>query len=103
MGLASALFALSSFESRQEFLFLAYIPVVIFWGLDGYCLWQERLYRALYNEIRCRDENLTDFDMSTARVSDKATWVGAIFSKTLIPFHGAIIGAIIVIMIIGVS
>lgn len=102
VALVSALFALASFESRREFLFLAYIPVVIFWGLDGYCLWQERLFRKLYEEIRLRDENVTDFDMSTERVEKNVTWPAAVLSKTLLAFHGSIVFAIIVVMIIGV-
>ncbi|WAT17938.1 hypothetical protein OZN62_13635 [Aurantiacibacter sp. MUD11] len=103
VGLASALFALASFESKPEFLYLALIPALIFWGLDGYCLWQERLFRALFNEIRIKDENDTDFDMNTERVKGKASWIGSVFSITLIPFHGAIAGAIIIVKYIGVQ
>ena len=31
------------------FVFLAYIPATVFWGLDGFFLWQEQLYRKLYD------------------------------------------------------
>ena len=53
--LVSALFALAAPESRPAFVYLAYIPTVVFWGLDGYFLWQERLYRALYDHVRMLD------------------------------------------------
>ena len=33
--LISALFALSAPGSRVEFVYLAYIPVLVFWGLAG--------------------------------------------------------------------
>ena len=39
--LVSALFALSASDSRPAFVLLAYIPASIFWGLDGFFLWQE--------------------------------------------------------------
>ncbi|HUV77227.1 MAG TPA: hypothetical protein VMW06_04125, partial [Desulfobacterales bacterium] len=36
--LVSALFALSANKSNVRFIMLAYIPSIIFWGLDGYFL-----------------------------------------------------------------
>ena len=39
----SALFALSASDSKPAFLYLAYIPAIIFWGLDGYFLWEEKV------------------------------------------------------------
>ena len=42
--LVSALFALSAPNSNTSFIFLAYIPAFMFWGLDAYFLWQERLW-----------------------------------------------------------
>ena len=47
--LVAALFILLAREGRIEFLAVAWVPVVFFWGLDGYFLWQERLFRALYD------------------------------------------------------
>lgn len=100
VGLVAALFALSAKDSRSEFLMLVYIPVLIFWGLDGYCLWQERLYRSLYRHVRVVPEDQVDFYMSTQKVSGKSgpTWLGAVFSKTIIAFHGALMFAVLVVM-----
>ena len=42
--LVSALFALSAGDSNPAFIFLAYIPTLVFWGLDGYFLWEERKF-----------------------------------------------------------
>ncbi len=47
--LVSAFFALSVRASNPAFIFLAYIPAFVFWGLDGYFLWEEKKFRALYN------------------------------------------------------
>lgn len=105
VGLVAALFALSAKDARPAFLFLAYIPAIIFWGLDGYCLWQERLYRALYKHVRLMSENDVDFCMSTEKVQGKKglSWFDATFSKTLIAFHGALIFAIVVVMFLGLN
>ena len=59
-------------EARLGFIFL--IPILGFWALDGYFLWQERLFRELYNVIRKQDA--TDFTMAAIRYADKpkANW-----------------------------
>ena len=51
--------------------------------------------------MRQLDENDIDFSMDTTGVKDRVKgWEAAIFSKTLIPFHGVLIGAIIVVMLL---
>ena len=50
--LVAALFILLAREGRIEFIAVALIPVIAFWGLDGCFLWQERLYRTLYDHGR---------------------------------------------------
>ena len=99
--LVSALFALSAGASNPAFVFLAYIPAFVFWGLDGYFLWEEKKFRALYDSVRRKDESDIDFSMDTAVVAGQAeSWVKATFSKTLVPFHGVLIVAIIVVMVL---
>ena len=99
--LVSALFALSAGDSNPAFVFLAYIPAFVFWGLDGYYLWEEKKFRKLYDHVRQLEEAEIDFSMDTAGVKDQAgTWWYATVSKTLVPFHGVLIGAIIVVMLI---
>jgi len=58
-----------------------------FWILDGYFLWQERLFREIYNEIRVQSD--TDFVMNPLKHKNKpeCTWLSAIFSPTLIIFY----------------
>lgn len=38
-------------------IFIYLIPIIFFWLLDSYYLWQERLFRKLYNDII---DNLTE-------------------------------------------
>ena len=93
--LVASLFVLSQQNANVGFIYLAFLPAVIFWGLDGYFLWQERVYRELYNAVRTKSPNEIDFDMSTPRVgNDIANWFRAVFSKTLIPFYGVMVVAI---------
>jgi hypothetical protein len=97
--LVSALFVLSGKEANPKFIWLAFIPAIVFWGLDGYFLWQERLYRKLYDRVRRVGPRKIDFSMDTRDfLTDVGGWIKAVFSKTLIPFHGVIVGAIIVVM-----
>ncbi len=99
--LVSALFALSTNNSNVRFIILAYIPAIVFWGLDGYFLSLERVYRKHYERVRLKTDDEIDFSMDTSDIeSGPSEWFNATFSKTLIPFHGALIGAIILVMII---
>lgn len=68
--------------------------------LDGYFLWQERLYRDLYNKVRKLTEDEIDFSMNATPFMSERTWANATFSITLNLFHGAIATAIIVVMLV---
>lgn len=97
--LVSALFVLSGTETNPKFMWLAFLPVLVFWGLDGYFLWQERLYRRLYDRVREQGPDNIDFSMDTRDfLDDVGGWLRAVFSLTLIPFHGVLVAAIIVVM-----
>lgn len=99
--LVSALFALSAKDSEVKFIFLAYFPAIAFWALDAYFLSVERGYRKLYEKIRTLTADQIDFSMDTREVHlGSREWALAFFSKTLVIFHGALIGAIIIVMFI---
>lgn len=97
VAIVTALFALSAPDSNELFVQLAFFPAVIFWLLDGYYLWQERLFRKLYDAVREEEEAKIDFSMRTEPFLGKTSWLDATLSKTLIPFHGAIVGAIAIV------
>jgi len=100
--LISALFALSAKDSQISFVYLAYLPVIIFWGLDGYFLWQERLFRKLYDHVRNLSEDKIDYSMnrSDLEITKKETWICSTFSKTLIPFYSVLLVSVIAVMIL---
>ena len=96
--LVSALFALSAKDSAVFFVYLAYLPALMFWGLDGYFLRQERLFRKLYGYVSGLAEDEIDFSMDRSEVSKEvAGWEGVVLSKTIVAFHGTIIISIIVV------
>ena len=101
--LVAALFILLAREGRVEFIAVALIPVIAFWGLDGYFLWQERLYRALYDHVRALEEDKIDFSMNVSPVmkSRGCTWPSATFSRTLLFFYGALTVAVGLTITIG--
>jgi hypothetical protein len=103
--LISALFALSVSKATVSFVCIALLPCIVFWALDGYFLWQERLFRALYDDVRVMDEKLIDFSLGTQGVIAQApSFVKSIFSQTLLVFHGTLLFSIVLaLLIIGPS
>ena len=63
------------------------LPVIGFWLLDAYFLWQERLFREEYNRVRDQEE--TDFAMNPMqhRHKPKRSWFSTFFSVTLVLFY----------------
>lgn len=91
--LVSALLVLSARVPSYELGLVALVPVLVFWGLDGYFLSQERLYRDLYDVVRQRAEKDIDFSMDVEKLRDagrfwSGDWCSAVRSRTLWPFYG---------------
>ena len=82
------------------FVLVLVIPTLGFWILDGYFLWQERLFRKVYDEIRVQSD--TDFKMNPLKHRDKpkCSWVSAMFSVTLNIFYLIEIGFTIGVFLI---
>lgn len=99
--IVSALFALSANDANGAFIIVAYLPAIVLWGLDGYYLRQERLFRELYKDVAAKQEADIDFSMSTAPYQPNvANWWKVCFSKTIFPFHGVIVLVIIIVMLV---
>ncbi len=97
--LITALFALSIKDTNKSLIFVVYLPVVVFWILDGYFLSQERLFRSLYDHVRKLNDTKIDFSMDTSRfVKNKGnSWISATFSSTLLFFYLPLIGVMLLI------
>jgi hypothetical protein len=101
ISLVAALFALAQKESNSAYMFLAYFPVIVFWTLDGYYLWQEKLFRSLYDKVRLMKDEEIDFSMNTRAFEDRVgSFLETVFSKTVWPFHGIIGLSILVVFVL---
>lgn len=98
---AAILFIARSNNIYSEYLILTFlIPIFGFWLLDGYFLWQERLFRGVYDDVRQQEK--TDFKMNIPAQFKKPDnrWIDSIFSKTLIIFYSVEIVFIVVVFFI---
>lgn len=97
--LVSALFALSAKDADARFVLIAYFPAIVFWILDGFFLDQEKRYRQLYALVIAGSESVPELEMNTSKVPGiTGSWSGAVFTKTLLPFHGVVLGTILLVM-----
>jgi hypothetical protein len=91
--LVAALFAFGAKEADRTFLVIAWVPVLVFAGLDAYFLRRERLYRLLYDKVAAKAEtDPIDFSMNTSEFQPTETWWKAIGSKTIKWFYAPVAG-----------
>jgi len=76
---------------------LVLLPFLLLAALDGYYLWQERLFRRLYDEVR--QSETSDFAMDTSRGSVEVRCWNALFSRTVLAYHLAIIAILILVVL----
>lgn len=88
--LISGIFVLAGKDTDKLYFLVAYIPILIFWGLDAYYLLQERLYRSLYDKVRQMDEDKIDFSLKATVQefnNEKNRYNSCLFSKTELWFY----------------
>jgi len=90
-------------KGTEEQVLIAFIPLLVFWFLDSYFLWQEKMYRKLYDWVIANrmktDEHL--FDMNAYRFKDDVDSKPRImFSTTLGWFYGSIAILIVIYKIL---
>lgn len=99
--LVAAIFALAAKETSPQFLLVALLPAVVFWGLDAYYLRQERLFRKLYDAVRhAKPSDLegNPFSMDTSPYDGQVpTWWCTCWSKTIGWLYGPIVVVILVV------
>jgi len=101
--LVVAVFALNAKDGLDSnYVLAALLPVFIFWFLDGYYLQRERLFRALYDEVRVKEENQIDYSMQTKHLrKGELTLKSVLLSKTLLVLYPALIVLIFITFKIG--
>jgi hypothetical protein len=99
--LVSALFALAAGNTKPYFVYVAYFPAIAFWVLDGYFVWQEKLFRELYDHVRRMKDEEIDFSMDTSLVRNQVCpWSDVVLSMTLLIFHGTVVIAIVLVTVL---
>lgn len=88
--LVAGIFALAGKDADKLYFLVAYVPVLVFWGLDAYYLLQERLYRSLYEKVRETEEDDIDFSLKVTTKkfhSNKNSYCSCLLSKTELWFY----------------
>lgn len=90
--LVAAIIALSVRNPNALFVLIALFPALVFWGLDAFYLQQERLFRRLYQGTV--EGKIDPFSMDTTGHEKHESWSNAICSRSVIPFHVAVVGIV---------
>lgn len=88
--LVAGIFALQGIETSDLRYAIAFVPIIIFWGLDAFYLSKERAYRSLYKHVSGLDEANIDFDMDisiSACQNSKNKFWNCVMSPTELFFY----------------
>ena len=101
--LVTGIIALSLTNTKINFIYLAFIPTLAFWGLDSYYLRQERLFRKLYDYVRTKDvDKIEPFSLNTNLMRQEVkNWFSTCFSFNLMSLHLTIIIILLLIVKFG--
>jgi hypothetical protein len=83
------------------YIIIPVIPIVLFWFLDAYYLWQERIFIRMYNDIAINDYNENfrcfeiPFDKYRKDKIKRTSFLKVFFSKTICPLY--------IVLLIGLS
>ena len=91
----AALYANGGSQCPALYLYIAIIPVIIFWCLDAYYLMMERKYRKLYNDAIAGNVTLYSMDANRYEVC----YCGVLFSKTEWPVYFPVFALLILAII----
>jgi hypothetical protein len=73
------------------FSLVPFLPIIIFWILDGYFLSMERRYIGLYKHVCKLDSEKIDFSLNAdpyrGGLFSRNNWIRSAFSKTLLIFY----------------
>ena len=99
--LVSGLFALAASRSNVVLGSVALLPATVFWWLDAYYLYQEKLFRELYDDVRTRNDDAIDFSMDTSDIRGAVDPIRKVaFSASILVFHGGVIASIATVAIV---
>src|SRR3954470_5394625 len=82
--IAAAFFAVLANKPNALIAAVLLLPIAAFWVLDGYFLWQERLFRRLYDAVRRPDSDVEPMSLNVRPYVKACTWRGASLSPTVL-------------------
>lgn len=88
--LVAGVFVLAEKDTDKLYFLVAYVPILVFWGLDAYYLRQERLYRSLYDKVRQMVEDKIDFSLKATSKefdNDRHKYTNCLLSLTEFWFY----------------
>lgn len=95
--LVAAIIALAIRDPSVYLILIALFPALTFWGLDGFYLGQERLFRRLHEDVVAG--KVEAFLMDPSEYEEGVTgWLRSVCSRNVFPFHLTI--ALTVLLII---
>lgn len=101
IAIVSAFLALYASNSNHLYLFVAILPVIIFWCLDAYYLQQERKFRGVYNDVVSENGKVPPFQMPINRYKGgKYAFWNVWRSRTLAMFYGLLIVSLVGVFIL---
>ncbi len=93
----SAFLALYANSSNSLYIWVAILPVCLFWFLDTYYLQQERKFRGLYNDVIASNEKVLPFQMPINLYEGKKYGFWNVWrSVTLVAFYGSLVICLLV-------
>ena len=96
--LVAILFTLSSTKTNNSYIIVSFIPVLMFWILDGFFISRERSFRSLYNYVRKLKVEEVDFLMNISNFKKgENNWFRSIFSRTVTIFYISLIISMLII------
>jgi hypothetical protein len=95
--LTGGLLALTFKEINRRYLFISLAVLVLFWLLDAYYLSRERRFIALYETVRKKHGENTDFSMDICSFGGRWGWAACAVSKTLTLFYGGLLAVHLVV------
>ena len=100
--LVAAVLALAASRSSAGLASVALLPALSFWGLDAYYLRQERLFRRLYDAVRCGDVAPGDrLSLSTSRYASRVPgWFSTCLAPAVSVLHGVIVAVVILLVVV---
>ncbi|WP_019071144.1 hypothetical protein [Streptomyces hokutonensis] len=90
LTVTGALLAYAAGNGKSSVAVVSFVPVLAFWLLDAYFLYQERLFRRLYDRVRRPENPIEPFAMNLAPGQESAGVLKAAVSPTLAFFYGGL-------------